>query len=82
MPDWTEHQGQHTDQRGLFWPIQYCAIDVSGDGGVEPSAPKPMDTREKPEANTHPTETRCKVIAVTRILTGYRQGRDPRRRRL
>jgi len=82
MPDRTQRQVQRIDKHGRSRPIEYRAIDVSGDGGVEPGEPKPNERREKPEEQALSTANQCKVIAVTRILTGYRRERDPRRRRL
>ena len=38
--------------------------------------------KKNPEAKTRTKELRCKVIAMTRILTGYHRERDHRRRRL
>ena len=47
MPDRTQRQVQRIDKHGRSRPIEYRAIDVSGDGGVEPGEPKPIERREK-----------------------------------
>jgi hypothetical protein len=47
MPDRTECQVQRTDRHGRSRPMEYCAVDVSGNGGMESSERKPMDTGEK-----------------------------------
>jgi hypothetical protein len=47
MPDRTERQVQRTDRHGRARTMEYRAVDVSGNGGMESSERKPMDRGEK-----------------------------------
>src|SRR5918994_2789224 len=48
MPDWTQQQVQRIDKYGRARPIEYRAIDVSGDGDMKPGERIPIvDRAEK-----------------------------------
>src|SRR4051812_46762665 len=52
------------------------------DATTQVAADSQLVGTQQPEEKTRTKEFRCKVIAVTRILTGYHRERDHRRRRL